>query len=357
MPLHARTTISIVISVYNGGKEFQNCLASLAAHRERYEELIVVNDGSTDDTARYAEEFGARILQVPTRRGPAHGRNVGALAARGDVILFLDGDVCLGDDTISRIAQRLEDDPGLGAVFGSYDSEPSAPFPVSQFRNLLHHYVHQTGNRCASTFWAGCGAIRRKVLLESGGFNAAYSTPCVEDLELGMRLTRLGVRIALDPSIQVKHLKRWTLWGMITTDIWRRGIPWTRLILESDRMPNDLNLRVGARASVALAGLIGVILAMAAVRAVSGIPHPVTLGMGLAFLFALAAVGLLNFRFYRVVAEKRRFGLTVISLPLHLVYFLCCGTGFVFGAVIHYWGRLGLNADRAKVAIPRESEK
>ncbi len=304
-----------------------------------------MDDGSTDDALWYAVEFGARIVHVASRRGPAHGRNTGVMAATGDVVLSLDADVCVGADTISKIRQRFEDDPELGAVFGSYDSEPSAPGLVSRFRNLLHCYVHQTSNRRASTFWAGCGAIRRRVFLESGGFDVAYSTPCVEDLELGMRLTREGVRIALDPSIQVKHLKRWTLWKMIKTDIWQRGVPWTRLILETHRMPNDLNLRLGARASVILTALLCLQMALLA----AGRPHAPAWGQILALLAVLASVVMLNLPFYRFLAARRQFRLAVISVPLHLIHFLCCGTAFVLGAIIHYWNHLGASLGRIKL--------
>ena len=58
----------------------------------------------------------------------------------------------------------LREEPGIAAVFGSYDDEPGAPNLVSQYRNLLHHFVHQTGRTEASTFWTGCGAVRRDAL-------------------------------------------------------------------------------------------------------------------------------------------------------------------------------------------------
>ena len=53
---------------------------------------------------------------------------------------------------------------GVETLFGSYDDDPPAPGLVSRYKNLLHHHVHQNGRPDASTFWAGCGAIRRGVL-------------------------------------------------------------------------------------------------------------------------------------------------------------------------------------------------
>src|SRR2546421_438484 len=78
-----------------------------------------------------------------------------------------------------------------------------------------------------TTFWAGLGALRREDFLSVGGFDdIRFLDSSVEDIELGMRLTREGKRLLLDPSIQGKHLKRWTLASMIQTDLGKRGIPW-----------------------------------------------------------------------------------------------------------------------------------
>src|SRR5690606_2357585 len=96
---------------------------------------------------------------------------------------------------------------------------PAASNILSQYKNLFHHFVHQQGRREAKTFWAGCGAIRRSVFEEVGGFSTAYGRPCIEDIELGSRLVRAGRRIVLDKSIQARHLKRWSLWSVIKSDV------------------------------------------------------------------------------------------------------------------------------------------
>ena len=88
-------------------------------------------------------------------------------------------------------------DPGLVAVFGSYDDDPPADGAVSTFRNLLHHHVHQAAAGPASTFWAGLGALRRDAFLASGGFDERrYPASSVEDIELGMRLSAAWAVVA-----------------------------------------------------------------------------------------------------------------------------------------------------------------
>jgi glycosyltransferase involved in cell wall biosynthesis len=191
-------------------------------------------------------------MSTERRSGPALARNLGAKSATGDVLFFLDSDVCVRPDTLSRISDSFAADATLDGLIGSYDSAPQCQDFVSQYRNLLHSYVHHISSERASTFWSGCGAIRRSVFLEYSGFNEAYGRPAIEDIELGYRLIRGGNKILLNRDILVTHLKRWTFFGLIKTDILDRGVPWTELILRDRFMPNDLNLQFSQRVSVAL---------------------------------------------------------------------------------------------------------
>ncbi len=82
-----------------------------------------------------------------TGRGPAFARNLGAKFASGDVLVFLDSDVCVHHNTLQKIRASFDDDPELDALIGSYDSMPQSQDFLSQYRNLMHCYVHQTGAR------------------------------------------------------------------------------------------------------------------------------------------------------------------------------------------------------------------
>ncbi|MCP5118112.1 MAG: glycosyltransferase, partial [bacterium] len=226
---------------------------------------IVVDDGSTDDTADVALEFGAKLLSTGAQSGPAKARNLGAKQAEGEILFFLDADVCVHEDTLQRVAAAFGADPELDAVIGSYDAEPGSGDFLSQYKNLMHAFVHRQARHDASTFWSGCGAIRKDVFHEFGGFDESYVRPSIEDIELGYRLHEADRKLALDRRIQVKHLKRWTFWGLVKTDIFSRGIPWTELILRDRHMPNDLNVQLSQRVSVALVFLLSGMSLFAAV--------------------------------------------------------------------------------------------
>jgi len=250
-------SVSLVIPVYNAARDLQQCLASLSSSSASPLECIVVDDGSTDDSVKIATQHGAKVLSTNGRCGPARARNLGAKAASGDIVVFLDADVCVYPDTISKIIAEFARDPEIDAVMGSYDHSPSAPNFISQYRNLMHCFVHQHSNRGATTFWSGCGAMRRQVFLDVGGFDEShYHAPAIEDIELGYRLAAANRKLALSADIMVKHLKRWSLRSMIETDFFHRAIPWSELTFRSGRMPNDLNLRISQRISVVLAFLV-----------------------------------------------------------------------------------------------------
>ncbi len=258
--------ISVIIPCHNAEIHLPQVLSALTASRHPALEIRVVDDGSTDRSRDLAHECGATVTRLTKRQGPAAARNYGAREARGEILFFIDSDVCIGPDTLLRIATAFAGDSSLTAIIGSYDDQPQTEDFLSQYRNLMHHYVHQTGQEVASTFWSGCGAIRRSVFEELSGFTESYGRPAIEDIELGYRLHLNGYKVLLDHDLTVKHLKRWTFWKLVKTDIFDRGIPWTELILRDRRMPNDLNLQLSQRVSVALAFLMVMATAVAAVQ-------------------------------------------------------------------------------------------
>jgi glycosyltransferase involved in cell wall biosynthesis len=249
-------SISVIIPVYNSAETLRKCLDHLRQSLCPSLETIAVDDGSTDGSAQVAKEFGATLLCTAGRHGPAAARNIGARAAKGEILFFLDADVCPCPDTLLRVQSSFGEDPELDALIGSYDDAPASPDFISQYKNLMHCFVHQGGRRVASTFWSGCGAIRRQVFSDHNGFDEGYRRPAIEDIELGYRLVHNHRKVILDRDLQVKHLKRWTFWGLLKSDVLDRGIPWTELILRDRHMPSDLNLQLSQRISVALVYLL-----------------------------------------------------------------------------------------------------
>ncbi len=242
-PAQAQPAIAVVVPATDRPATLPRCLAAIESARSPGDGLVVV--------------------ESPEGLGPAAARNRGARSASADgaeIVLFVDSDVEVHPDALDRVRAAFASDPGLAAVFGSYDESPAEPGVVSRFRNLLHASVHESGAGEASTFWAGLGAVRADVLAESGGFDEKlFARPAVEDVELGARIDRAGHRIVNEPAIRGKHLKRWTAASMARTDALSRAEPWTRLALAGRAPADTLNLarrrRIGAALALLVAGL------------------------------------------------------------------------------------------------------
>jgi glycosyltransferase involved in cell wall biosynthesis len=326
--------LSVIVPVYNDREALDRCLGALTTTCPPGVEIVVVDDASTDDPGAVAAGPGVRLLRLPTNRGPAAARNHGARHARGDIVLFVDSDVIVGPGTLDRVLRLLDARPDVAAVFGSYDACPAAPGIVSRYKNLLHHFVHQNGAAQASTFWAGCGAIRTGVFRELGGFDAErFRRASIEDIELGYRLRRAGHVILLDKSMQGTHLKRWTFRSLLRTDVIDRAVPWSRLILESRQPVADLNLRHDQRLSAALVGLAAASLALAPLRA----------GLAVPALPALLAVIVLNRRLYGFFARHGGPAFAGACVLLHWLYYLYTTVAF-----LAVWARIRLSLGRAR---------
>src|SRR5512139_422891 len=95
--------LTVIIPVYNASAFLDRCLTALRASRFTDYECLVVDDASTDDTRAIAERYGVRVLALEVNGGPARARNRAAREARGDILVFIDADVCVHPDTLARI--------------------------------------------------------------------------------------------------------------------------------------------------------------------------------------------------------------------------------------------------------------
>ncbi len=308
--------LSIVVPAHNAALHLPFCLDAIAHSdlpRDQWE-LIVVDDASTDATPSFAAAADQTLRTGERPRGPAYARNRGAAAASGEILAFVDADVAVHRESLRLLVDRLTSDPGLVAVFGAYDEEPSDPALISRYRNLLHHYAHRTNAGEVPTFWAGCGAVRAAVFREVGGFDEVlYDKPQIEDIELGYRLVQKG-RILLDPLIQAKHYKKWLFWPMIRTDFRDRAVPWVRLLLAMRRTQRSSAPSLGPQALIATA--VAGAAAGAAVLGIAGLGAPAYIGA--AALFVLSVF--LNRDLYLWLRQRGGLRLALAAVPLHFVY-------------------------------------
>lgn len=314
--------ISVIMPVYNGIDYIMKSLPPLLEMRRRgsVSEVIVVDDSSTDETAQWAGDMGARVIPSGGRLGPGAARNIAAEQAVGDVLWFVDADVIVHDDAVTYLLEGFVDS-GVVAVFGSYDDHPPAENFLSQYKNLVHHFYHHRGKREANTFWSGCGAVRKKAFLEVGGFDVVrYVRPSIEDIELGYRLRRAGGKILLIPELQSTHLKVWRFVNLVHTEVFCRAIPWARLMFEHTGLVDDLNTGTGERLRALLSGL----LLLALLAALTG-----TLSWWAPLIVFAVAIGA-NFPLFSLFRNRKGLLFAILGLGFHQVYYLYSGLAFVY---------------------------
>jgi len=328
-------TISVVVPAFNSAANLERCLDALSRSNVEFE-LIVADDASSDPAAvEVMRRADQGYLRLEKNGGPGVARNAGVRRAGGEIVAFIDSDVIVAPDTLEKLGRVFADEPDVDACFGSYDEAPDARSVVSTWRNLLHHYVHQNGPRDASTFWAGCGAIRREVFLELGGFDERFGRPSIEDIELGMRLRAAGHVIRLAPEIQVKHLKRWRLSEMIRVDVTCRAIPWTHLLIERPGTGGDLNLARAQKLCVALVFLALLCGALSVIAVALG--HNAWL-LSIPFTLCLPVLWI-NRGFYATLARLRGVVFMLAGVALHLLYYVYGGLAFLWAHATHAKGR------------------
>lgn len=325
---NASLTCSVIIPVWRGSANFAKCLSSVLAAIQKGDEIIVVADGEGDGSWRAAEQIGVRLFKLADRGGPSRARNAGAEASQSDILFFIDADVIIPPDSVERIRTIFETEKELAALIGSYDEEPSEANFYSQYKNLFHHYVHQHSRSEASTFWGACGAIRREIFLETGGFDPSYERPSIEDIELGYRLKAASHKIRLLPDLQVKHLKRWNAYSLIRSDVLNRATPWTELIWDRFvrrrlAVLNDLNLSLHYRLSLITSVLLVAAL-IGAFVSVWAVPFILLFGS----LFVLIQIPF--FSFFRM---KRGLSFAFRALAWRFGYDLYSGLGFFYGSL------------------------
>jgi len=218
---HRLPDISVVIPVYNGEETLGKCLEAIYQSKYPPYEVIVVDDCSTDNSLAVASQFPCRVVKLEEKHGAAKAKNRGAEEARGDIIFFTDADIMIENDTLSRMIEDFAD-THISAVVGLLSKEVRYDNFCSEYKNLWMHYTYAHLSSDIGNFYTSAAAIRRTVFQENTGFDENYRGASVtEDAEFGQRLLTAGHKIYLDKRLTVKHLKHYSLFGLIKTDFWR----------------------------------------------------------------------------------------------------------------------------------------
>jgi cellulose synthase/poly-beta-1,6-N-acetylglucosamine synthase-like glycosyltransferase len=252
------TLVSVIIPVYNGSQSLPACLEALQRQTYRPVEVIVVDDGSTDGTAAIAAQCGVKVL-CQVHAGPAAARNLGAHAARGDILLFTDADCTPVRDWVERMVAPFAD-PNVAGAKGEYrtrQGELVARFVQQEYQARYDRMAGQADIDFVDTYSA---AYRRDLFLAAGGFDTIFPTASVEDQEFSFRLAGQGYRLVYVPGAIVYHQHDRTLAEYVRRK-YRIGF-WKALVMRRypAKLMRDSHTPQLLKVQMALAALGGVLL-------------------------------------------------------------------------------------------------
>lgn len=220
--MNPRPSISIVIPTHNGAATLADCLQSVQPALSPLDEIIVVDDASSDGSAEIARRFQCRVVRVDVNIGAARAKNCGARVARGDLLFFTDDDVVVSPSALDRLVGDFADARVAGVV-GLLEREiPFGNF-ASRYKNLWMRFTYaRLPREGIGVFYTSVAAIRREIFLELGGFDENYAGASIaEDTEFGQRIWGAGRRLMLDPHVAGTHYKHYTLSQVLSTDFLR----------------------------------------------------------------------------------------------------------------------------------------
>jgi glycosyltransferase involved in cell wall biosynthesis len=200
--------LSIIIPSYCGARRLPQVLKAVMEQVVPDDEVIVVDDASSDNTIEIAQKWGARVVALETNGGVGRARNEGAKAARHAVLQFFDDDLVPEQGYLAKLRQIFQDE-SVACAQGPHHQEPLGDSPdIWQRADALiwHHYMASQcvrGER-ATVFYSGSFAIRREVFHSLGGFDESFPDAGGEEFEFSLRLCARHA-IAFSGALCTRH--------------------------------------------------------------------------------------------------------------------------------------------------------
>ncbi|MCO6451800.1 MAG: glycosyltransferase [Caldilineales bacterium] len=315
---------SVIIAAYNAARDLPRCLAALqhqTVPRDEFE-VIVVDDGSSDDTASIASAAGARVIHQ-THSGPAAARNAGVEMAGAPIVIFTDADCEPVIDFVERMLEPFAA-PVVVGVRGVYRSQQRslvARFVQLEYEERYRRIAQvEQSTGTVNALDTSYAAYRRQVFLDAGGFDTRFLGAAGEDHELSYRLASEGYVMRFSPDAAVYHRHVSTV-GKYARRKFRIGY-WKAFLTRQHPSYafDDSHTTQSLKVQIAAAGSFAVTLFLSILWPVFG-----WLALLMATIFLISAVPML------ALVLRRDLSVIYVALPLLVVRAYAAGAGFVWG--------------------------
>jgi glycosyltransferase involved in cell wall biosynthesis len=251
------TRTSVIIPAYNAADTIGRCLEALDGQTRPPDEIIVVDDGSTDTTAQVAGTFDVHVISQ-SNQGPGGARNRGVAEAQGDLLLFTDADCAPTSDWVECMIAPFTSAEVAGAK-GTYRTDQRGLVPRFVQVEYEDRYDRMRGRSSIDFIDTYSAAYRSDVFRSSGGFDVSLRMN--QDQELSFRLTEAGHRLVFVPEAKVYHFHDANLKEYVRRKFWI-GYWKAQVIREHpSKLMKDSHTPQVLKFQMGLAGLGGLLLA------------------------------------------------------------------------------------------------
>jgi poly-beta-1,6 N-acetyl-D-glucosamine synthase len=237
--LRSNPLVSVIIPVFNKSKHLREAINSVIKLNYKPNEIIVVNDGSTDGSGDICKEYERKgkimLINFKKNMGKAHALNAGVKASKGEMILSIDADSFVDSNSLSMMAGHFND-PDMGAVAGIVR--------VKDRKGLLNklqiiEYLHQAFQRLIQGFFNAVLVLpgplslyRKAAIVEAGGFE---DSTLVEDWDITMKIHKKGYKV-----VSEKRASVYTIAPETVRKWWHQRVRWSRGGIQIARRHTDV---------------------------------------------------------------------------------------------------------------------
>jgi GT2 family glycosyltransferase len=198
----AKMRVTVAIPCYNGAAFVDKAIASILSQSHPADQIIVIDDGSTDNSAEIIARYPVHLIRHETNKGLAAARNTAMAEAKGDILVFVDVDV-IADPRLIEALLTGYTNPRIAGV-GGQGIEANVHSLADRWRRAHAQQSHGNKPKYVDFLHGLCMSFRLECLREIGGFDPTFRTNA-EDVDVSLRLKKAGYQLYYQPDAKVYH--------------------------------------------------------------------------------------------------------------------------------------------------------